>query len=240
MCANTWMEWLKIVGTLTIPVTLYLAWMKLGYRVGATYTWGFSSLSAQGISAITLMNLKDRPVAIFEAHAVMDDKSLSLKKFDPPFILKGLEAASIPIEPASSYSLENEIFEWKAPILENGACIDIYLATSGKNIKCLKRGPSTHFKTITKKNLKIISKHTRRYNDHIINDDAQYAVIYNEDGKTKTVFIDKHGHMHNWDYLPNALHPNDLKNGITVRNAIENSNIGFLMKNFAVEDLKKK
>jgi len=239
MHIDTLIELVKSAGLVTLPFTLYFALMRLGYRVAATYTWGNRRLTAPGITAITLMNLKDRPVAIFEAHAVMEGKSLSLKKFDPPFILKGMEAANITIEPVSAYSLGNEPYEWKDPITNKGQRIDIYLATSGRNIKCLKRGPSSHLRIIRKKNLQMISKHTRRYNDHIINDEARYAVIYNDDGKDKTVFIDRTGHIHNWDYLPNALHISYLKDKATVRSAIEGSNIGLLMKAFVVEDLEK-
>lgn len=225
-------------GIVSLPFTLYFASKRIGYKIAARYTSGVRRLTAKGIRAVTLMNLKDRPVAIFEIHAVVNGRSLQLKKFDPPFILKNLESTNIEIEPVSFYSTDEGDFEWKDPTAKNER-VDFYLSTVDKNIKCIRKGPASHYQVMQKKKLKLISAHTKHYNGHIINDEARYAVVYKDNGKDKTAFIDRHGIMHNWDYLPNALHIDDLKDRDTVRAAIMRSGLEPLVKPFVIEDLDK-
>lgn len=96
------LELLKTAGLISLPFTIYFAWMKLGYRVAASYSWQMGGYTAEGIGSITLINMKDRPIAIFGAHAVMDKLSFSLKQFNPPMILKAMEAVTIEAEKVSN------------------------------------------------------------------------------------------------------------------------------------------
>lgn len=191
---------------------------------------------APGIGSVTLINKKDRPVAIFSIDAVMGNVSIGLKELNPPLILKAMEAATVEIEPVSKRHLGDDVYEWKLPRGEP-AEINIYLSTSFKTIKCHRDGPPSHMGFAIKRGLRSVTNSREKFNGIIYNDNARYALVYTEDKKQKTSLISKGGFI-SWDFLPNMLQPAHMQNTKTVRTAILATGLEPLISPFVVEDLQ--
>jgi hypothetical protein len=237
MAGHILLQMLHNVGLVALPFTIYFFWKKIGQKISASYSWRSELLVASGIGTITLINLKDRPVVIFSAHAVMDKFWFNLKRFDPPLILKPMEAVNIESDIVSKYEIGDETLEWKDP-MDKKRPITIYLSTSNKTIKChLHQNPYIRELTYPKKHeLRIVKSYTRRFGDTIYNDDAKYVLIYTQDNKRKTALIDRFGIIY-WDYSPNAIAVSDLQSPDAVRAAIASSELANIISPFDVQSL---
>lgn len=202
---------------------IYFALRRVGYKIGATYTWGSNRISAAGFSSVLLINYKDRPVPIFSMDAIINQKSINLKKFEPPIILKPLEALKIDIDPVSNYYTNEGEYDLGLPI--SGDTVEIFVSTVDKNIKCLFKTPNQHHEVIKKRNLEIISKSTEKYNGHVISDKVAYVIDYVEKDEHKTAFIDVSGFI-NWNFKPNLLHLNEFENADQIENTLKDTSIG--------------
>lgn len=181
------------------------------------------------------MNMKDRPLAIFSIHAVMDGMSFGLKEFDPPLILKAMEAVTVETQRVSYYYAEGKVYEWTT--LQRGESpVDIYLSTSLRTIKCSRRSPPSRIEFAMKRRLRLVTTGTRRFNEVIYNQNARYALIYTEEGRQRTVLISTHGDI-DWHWAQNRLPPSDMRDIRTVHEAIERSGIAPLISPYAVHDL---
>ncbi len=228
---------LKSAGLISLPFTIYFAWMKIGHRVAAIYSWRVGPLIASGIGTVTLINLKDRPLAIFDIHAVMDGLSFGLKEFRPPLILKALEACTIEIDSVSERYVGPQPYDWK-PKPEERDGVDIYISTFSKQIKCLKKGTKTHLGFAIKRRLKLVTTGTSQFNGLIYNKNAKFAITYTEDKQQKTALIDAAGVIH-WDRTPNGLRPSDIKSPESVKNILIECGVAPLIAPFVVEELHK-
>jgi hypothetical protein len=244
MAGRILLEMLHNVGLVVLPFTIYFFWKKIGQKISASYSWRSDLLVASGIGTITLINLKDRPVVIFSAHAVMDKFWFNLKRFDPPMILKPMEAVNIEADIVSKYQIDDEILEWKDPIIDKKRPITIYLSTSNNTIRC-HRHQNPYIRELTypnKHKLRIVKNYTSRFGDIIYNDDAKYALIYTQDNKRKTALIDRFGMIwgggsNHWDYPMNAINVSDLESPDTVRVAIASSELANIISPFYVQSL---
>jgi hypothetical protein len=102
-----------LLSLLVLPFSLYLNYKKIGHKVAASYSWRTGSFIASGIGTVTLINMKDRPLVIFDIHAVMDNLSFKLKEFNPPLILKAMEAVSVDADIVSKRYLDGKVYDWK-------------------------------------------------------------------------------------------------------------------------------
>jgi hypothetical protein len=193
----------------------------------------------------------------------MDNLSFNLKEFDPPLILKAMEAVNVEAETVSKRYLGNDVFEWKNPWARaagsttaperrrgwlrrltgrsggNGKHrIDIFLSTTWKTIKCRRyHGASTQFGFAKNRGLRLITNSTSRFNDTIYNDNAKHAIIYIADKTQQTALIDISGIIH-WDYTPNALRQTDMQSTDAVRAAIVACGLSTIISPFVVENLQ--
>jgi hypothetical protein len=210
--------------------------------------------------------MKDRPLAIFSIHAVMDNLSFHLKEFDPPLILKAMETVNVEAETVSKRYLGNDVFEWKNPwaAREAGSTpaperrrgwlrrltgrsggngkhreepIDIFLSTTWKTIKCRRYHGASTFGFAKNRGLRLITNSTSRVNDTIYNDNAKYAIIYIADKTQKTALIDISGTIH-WNYTPNRLRQTDMQSTDTIKAAIVACGLSKIIAPFAVEELQ--
>jgi hypothetical protein len=228
-----------LVGLVTLPFTIYFFWKKLGHKVAASYSWRVGPLIASGIGTVTLINMKDRPLAIFEIHAEMDNLSFKLKEFDPPLILKAMEAVSVKADIVSKRTLDREVYDWKPPD-GKPADVDIFLSTASKTIKCRRQGPPlSRLRFAMKRKLHLIVDETNQFNEVIYNDKAKFAITYTEDKKQKTALIDIGGIIH-WDYVANGLRSEDMQSAETVKAAIVARGLAPLISPFVIDDLHER
>jgi hypothetical protein len=179
--------------------------------------------------------MKDRPLAIFEVHAVMDDLSFQIKEFSPPLILKAMEAICVDAEPVSNRRLGVEIYDWH-PLPGRKAAVDIYLSTSSKIIKCHRQGPPSRLGFAMKRKLRMVADERKLFNDVLYNDSARYAISYIEDGQQQTALIDTAGFI-NWSYAPNGLRQEHMRSVETVRDAIAACSVARMISPFVVDEL---
>jgi hypothetical protein len=167
----------------------------------------------------------------------MGNLSFHLKKFDPPLILKAMEAANIDVDIASERFLGHESYDWK-PVPGKADSVDIYVSTVAKSIKCSRRYPYDRTAFSIKKKLRPVMHLTHRFNEVIYNDNARYAITYCDEKAKKTALISTGGTIY-WDYPISALRPSEMKSCATVRAAIVATGLEPMIAPFFVDDLHK-
>ncbi|WAS58275.1 hypothetical protein MK974_31010 [Burkholderia ambifaria] len=227
---------LRNLGLVVIPFTLYFAWTKIGFRVVVQPTWSVRRHAASGIGRLTLINMKDRSLAIFQVHAVFNGMVFPLKDFDPPLILKSYEAANVEIPEVSNYYVGNQLFEWNAGIDLHK--IDIFLSTASKMVKCKHGSPPSRIGFARRWNNAIVTTHTKMFNGRIYNDNVKYAIGYRLDGVEQTSFIDQSGFI-DWQFAPNMLRAEHVVSEDAVRNVLDASGIGQIIGRFYIETLRR-
>ncbi|MBK3848103.1 hypothetical protein [Stutzerimonas xanthomarina] len=169
------------------------------------------------ISNLTVANLKDRPLVVFEV--VVRFKSpntyISLQKFDPPLVIKNLEATSIVPDPYSDISISPNPFDGLRLDME------ILLVTERNVVKCKQaKNPAS----LIAKHLKGIPFATvsrNMINNKIYSREARYALFWQRDGAAMTSFILASGFIcDEWPFRYNAIDKNALATDETVDQAI--------------------
>lgn len=232
----TTVDVLRNLGLVAIPFTLYFAWTKIGYRVVVQPTWSARRHAASGISRLTLINMKDRPLAIFQAHAVFDGMVFPLNDFDPPLILKSYEAVNVEIPEVSKYYVGNKPFEWSAGIDLHK--IDIFLSTASRMVKCKHGAPPSRVGFAQRRNNALVIQHTEMFNGRVYNDNVKYVIGYRLDGVEQTSFVDQSGFI-DWRFAPNMLHAEHIGSEEAVRNVLDASGIGRIIGPYYVETLRR-
>jgi hypothetical protein len=217
--------------------TIFFSWRRIGYKVGAIYSDQMNRLTASGISSVTLLNYKDRPIPIFSLDVILGERSLNLKKFEPPIILKPLEVTSIEIDPVSAYYDKNGKIDLNSKTTDSSQ-VEFYISTTDKNIKCIQKGPCDHWSVIKKRKLGIISKSTVTYCGHIISDKILYAVHYMDGKKHEVSFIDKSGYI-SWDVFPNLIELDDYKGIKEIEDTLKQSTASKIYTNIAVVEIER-
>lgn len=228
-------EILKLLGLVALPFTLYLSWKKIGYDIRAQIVWSVGPLVAPGISSVTLCNMKDRSIVVFDMHAAQDGKSFLLAEFSPPLILKALEATTIAIQPVSARYLGAEKIDWSWP-LDSRNDLSILLSTNGRTLMCGNLNAESRLGYAHKKGLRLVVNTTRRFNGEIYDDRARYALTYTEKNGQKTAFIDVAGIIY-WGLSPNGLAASDLSSAESVAEALDRSHLSVVIAPFVVESL---
>jgi hypothetical protein len=197
-------EFLKILPGLAIfPLTFYLGWKKIGYRVTGSVTSTHQRTSAPRISQIVLVNHKDRPIPVCAVQAVIAGKrTFTIEEFDPPLILKALESITIETTPYSSLDFSDG--PWKPPF--NSKELEIFLITSGKTVPVAIENHPTIRKLQTFLPYEHGTKSRFKFNGKVYNKDVAYAIAYKEGTERRTAFVDISGFIsEDWDYKFNCL-----------------------------------
>lgn len=230
-------EFLKIVpGIVIFPFSFYLAWKKIGIDVAASFTVCSDRITAERISEVVLVNLKDKPIAVFAIYAVIgDDISWEVDKFDPPIILKPLESSLIETKPYSELYLDAEKYE---PDFILNAKIDIYIATSHKILKCKAVSHPNLLRIPLFKNYRSATKSTRCFNNIVYNDRAAYAITYVINSEKITAIVDKFGLItENFSFGFNKLPAECLISEVDLKNYLEKTPFGKMVNYFIVNKL---
>lgn len=185
-----------------VLVTIVLANKKWGNKAIFKATLQHAINRPGRISNISIANLKDKPLVVYEVLAQFPKlkRFISLQKFDPPLVIKGLEATSFKPEEYSSLSIEPN------PFSEININMTLLLVTESSTVKCKGSLPS---EALIHKKLKgwvQISKSKKIFNGKIYTSQAVFAVMHNVNGEVKTSFLLKGGYIcDDWPYRINAL-----------------------------------
>ena len=168
--------------------TLHLASKKWGTSAVCTTKITYSLDRSPHISDLTIANLKDKPLVVYQvlAHFPSLDTYLCVQTFSPPLVIKGLEATSVKPEPYSFLDLQND------PFNDVSTEFDVWLVTERRLVKCKKaKNPYT----LIEKKLKgaEITKIKNTFNGRIYSRDSKYALIYNHNGTEHIGFLLRNG-----------------------------------------------
>lgn len=191
---------------------------KLGTKAVFRATVTFAINRPAHISNLTIANLKDRPLVVYEVLALFKEQKafLSLHKFNPPLVIKNLEATSFAPEEFSSLSLQSNPFENVRPNF------GISLVTDRDVVHCKPAKIEASLINKYLKGMSAVAKHSSRINGKIYAKDARYAILRQQDGRIITSFLLASGVIcDEWPFRPNAIPRECLESDETVAAAIE-------------------
>ena len=233
-------EFLKIVpGIAILPLSLYLAWRKIGVKILASISTSHGIGTAPRISGIVLRNMKDKPFAVFSIYALINNKIYyKVEDFDPPIIVGSLESARVETRPYSQLSLGADKFE---PDFMPPNKIDIYLVCAEKLIKCKRVShPDAGFVPALKR-YRLATREVRTFNGVVYDDDAAYAIIYRLNSNLRTAIAHRSGFIcRNWDFWFNAIPSDHMKSEEDVRRYLEAAGLGNMVEYYHVHSLNKR
>jgi hypothetical protein len=233
-------EFLKIVpGLVIFPLSFYLAWKKLGTNVSVSITSGADRITPVRITRVNLSNFKDRPIAIYSIHAVINKEiTYEIDRFEPPLILKALESLSLDTKPYSRLYLGADVYE---PDLLHPSRVDIYLGLADRLIKCKMVDHSSFFPMKKLEAYRKAVKETKKFNGEVYDEHTAFAITYKEDGKKKTAFVHSSGLIsRDWDFPFNIIPTSSMTDEEQLKAFLEKSEIGKFIGSFAVSDLRKR
>lgn len=212
-------EFLKLVpGLVLFPLSLILAWKKIGNKALITYSVSHDRYTAPRLTNIVLTNCKDRPLIVHALYIIEDRQILvPLKEFNPPLVVKGLESAVIESDPASSYSVGEHPFDFSFDNLR-----EIYVLTTGGKFKCEADPTPNLWSIVQREDYQIVSTSRRTFNSHVYNDRVRYALVFSVGGITHTAFVDDDGLIGlEWPFPTNALSAEHMTDAATVKDVLE-------------------
>lgn len=211
-------EFLKLVpGLVIFPFSLYFAWKRIGNKISASISSSHEITMASRISSVVVRNMKEKPLTIFAIYAVVNNEVyFQVEKFEPPIIVRPLEAIKIDTRPYSCLSLGIEKYE---PRFLPSKGIEIYMVLAQKVIKCkMVSHPDTAAIPAFRK-YRLATKEVRTFNGLVYNDDAAYAIMYRVNSEIKTAIVDRSGIiLRNWDFWFNAIPQEHMKNEMDLKN----------------------
>lgn len=187
-------EFLKIVpGLVIFPLTLYLAWKKIGRNISCAFSFGGDNLSADRITSIVLTNHKDSPVTIFEINAVFEnDISCLVERFEPPIVLKSLESLVVETKPYSKLTVGNDLYNPSFDV----AKLQVYVTCANKMIECKMVSHPSMESYIKFKHLTRASKIVKNFGGLVYSEEkVKYAFAYQKNAEVKTAFITHSGFL---------------------------------------------
>lgn len=165
------------------PVSLYLAWKKLGTNVVASITNSHEHTIASRITHVDLSNLKNRSVSIYAIHVIVNDTiSYKIGEFEPPLIQKELKSMRIETQRYSNLRLGVKMQEPESSFLD---LTDTYLTLSNHMIKCTIGGHSALLPIKSLDRYRHAGKETQKFNGFVYSKNAAHAITYIRRGHVK-------------------------------------------------------
>ncbi|MGE8050622.1 hypothetical protein ACQKPT_20275 [Pseudomonas monteilii] len=199
-----------------VLIALKAASSKWGSKAVYFASVGASLTSPLRITSISIANLKDKPLIIYRINVLLKDLGYyELEKFDPPLVIKGLEATSITTTPYTNLLIEPN------PFKNLKVKLDIILTTESSTVKCeaAKSPESINYKFFKKH--KQIGINRKRFNDKVYSEHDGWALIYMFQGVQRTSFLAKSGFIHSdWPFKINSLTSEDMCNPEAIKEAI--------------------
>jgi len=208
----------NIAAILGVFITIRGAYQKWGTKAVYKAKIRKSLNRPSHISWISIANLKEKPLVIYQIVAAFKDTKsfVSLVEFDPPVTIKGLEASSFDLPEYSSLETSSDPFATLLPKFE------LHIVTESSVVKCrhAKNEQSLLLKKF--KGHEQIGKFTQRHNGKIYTEDALYAIDHTYKEKAGTSFILKGGMIcDEWPFRENRLTQAQMKDEATVVNTID-------------------
>lgn len=200
-----------------VAITLFAASKKWGNKAIYYATVSKSLNSPARISSLSIANLKDKPLIIYELHVRFNSLNyyFRLQKFDPPIVIKGLEATSIKPEAYSSLSIEPN------PFNEFDLEMDLFLVTERTVVKCKTASSPGSLISKNMKNFSEVTTSKFSFNKKIYTSDAAYALVYKYKDSQRTSFLLKNGILcDEWPFPINALPLTAMENEESITSAI--------------------
>jgi len=167
-----------------VAIAVYAATKKWGNKAVYFATIERTINRPTRISSVSITNLKDKPLIIYEIHVHFKKlkRHFCLQKFNPPLIIKGLEATAIEPTPYSKLDIEPN------PLAEFNIALDLVLITESSAVKCK---PAKSPETLTHYNFKkskLIGVTRQIFNKKLYSKEAVYALIFIHNTEQKNKF----------------------------------------------------
>lgn len=201
----------NLAAILGVALGIKAASMKWGHKAIHFATIGKSINSPARITNISIANLKDKPLIVYEITVLLKKQKqyFRLQKFDPPLVIKSLEATSISPDAYSELSINPN------PFADIETKFEIYLITNSKAVKCKPaRSPEalTYYRF---KKYKPAAISSNRFNGKIYTSEAKLALIYTHNDSQHTSFLLKSGIIcDEWPFRINSI-PQTMMNSTT-------------------------
>lgn len=207
----------NIAAILGVVIGVTTASKKWGSKAIYFATVGASSNSPASITSLSITNLKDKPLIIYEINVLFKTSNsyFRLQKFDPPLVIKGLEATSFEPEKYSELEIEPN------PFLELNLKIDLILITESSAIKCktAKSPESIVFRKMKK--YKSVTTSRKKFNKKTYSKNTELALVYMFDGAQRTSFLLRTGFIcDDWPFRTNMLPKESMQSRETIKEAI--------------------
>ncbi|WP_236198286.1 hypothetical protein [Pseudomonas putida] len=197
-------------------IAIKAASSKWGNKAVYFATVGASVTSPLRITSISIANLKDKPLIIYRINVLFKKNGYyELETFNPPLVIKGLEATSITTTPYTNLSIQPN------PFKDLKVEFDIILTTESSTLKCkaAKSPDNINYKFFKKH--KQIGITRKKFNEKVYSDHDGWALIYMFQGTQRTSFLAKSGFIHSdWPFGINALASEDMSNHETIKESI--------------------
>ena len=192
-----------------VIITLFAASKKWGHKAIYYATISSTLNRPARISSLSIAILKDKPLIIYELHIRFNTSKhyFCLQKFEPPIVIKGLEATTIEPDAYSSLSIEPNPFN--NPDID----MDLFLVTERAVVKCKEASPPGNLVRKYMSNFNELTKSKLVFNKKIYTRDSAYALIYKHEGKQRTSFLLKHGFIYDdWPFHINSIPSSAMEN----------------------------
>ncbi|EXF96297.1 hypothetical protein HK44_020815 [Pseudomonas fluorescens HK44] len=199
----------NLAAILGVAIGLTTASKKWGNKAVYFATIGASSNSPLSITSLSIANLKDKPLIIYEINVIFKktNRYFRLQKFDPPLVIKGLEATTFVPEKYSELEIKPN------PFLEFNSKIDLILITESSAIKCK---PAESPESIVYRHMKRhrpITVSRRIFNKKIYSKETALALVYMYEGTQRTSFLLNNGlFCDEWPFHTNMLSKTLMQN----------------------------
>lgn len=204
-------EILKIAALPSAMFAVYFGFLKSGHKVGQSHTYEVDRFNGQGISQVTLTNLKYRSTPIFALYAVRGDVAIKLHTFKDPLVLKSYDSVQVNVPLVSQYVVDGQPHD----LFGDGSHVartQIYYSTVGKWKRCILLGPPPPISRAASSGLwpgkKLRHGFTftaseamggKPYSQNVV-----YIVNYQLGKRVDVAFIDAQGIL-NWNLKPNVI-----------------------------------
>ncbi|CAI8898678.1 DFP domain-containing protein [Pseudomonas sp. IT-194MI4] len=208
----------NLAAILGVLIGLMTASKKWGTKAVYFARIGASSNSPLSITSLSIANLKDKPLIIYEINILFNktNQYFRLQKFDPPLVIKGLEATSFTPEKYSDIAIKPNPFD------DLHLKLDLILVTESTAIKCK---PAKSPESIVHKHMKghtQIRINRRIFNKKVYSKEAAFALVYIFEATQRTSFILKSGLIcDDWPFQINAIPKDLMQNRESIIDSIE-------------------
>lgn len=200
---------LELLRFAVIPGTMiafYFGFLRVGYKVGVSYTFRHNRTEASGIGEVVLTNLKDRSTPIFALYALHDGVAIQLIQFDTPMVLKSFDSVKIDIPPVSEYLVDGVPFEFTELSKDGFIKTSIYYSTIKRFKKCIPLSPPSRLPTslLKSRSLKLATVVRNLFNGRVYSPSVIYIIEYRANDEWGDAFVDAGGLIH-WRFSPNGI-----------------------------------